>query len=72
MYGSYLLSFSVKVKGYSAKFQQTIAKILPLNISFFFRHEIFFFKSTFKGPGKKLGQFFKSKKGCILIYGKEG
>ena len=60
MLGSYLLSFSVRVKVYSVKFQQTYAKILPLNFSFF-PHEIFFPKSTFKGPGKKLGQFFMKK-----------
>ena len=35
MLGSYLLLFSVKAKAYSEKFQQTIAKILPLNVSFF-------------------------------------
>ena len=39
MYGSYLLSFSVKVKAYSVNLQQTIAKIRPLNFSFFFSQD---------------------------------
>ena len=64
---------SVKAKVYSERFQQTVAKILPLNFSyFFFPCEIAFPKNIFTGPGKKLGQFFMNKKVCILTNGKIG
>ena len=38
----------------------------------FFPHKIFFPKSTFEGPGKKLGQFFMNKKVYILTNNKVG
>ena len=58
MYGSYLLSSLVKAKVYS-KFQQTIAKILSkIFFFFFFLSFLLFPKSTFKGPERKIGQFF--------------
>ena len=62
MNGSYL-SFLVKAKVYSVKFQQTITKILSLDLF----PIIFFPKSIFKVPGKKLGLFFMNKKVCIQL-----
>ena len=37
-----------------------------------FPQDILFPKSTFKGPGKNLGQFFMNKKVCIWTKGKVG
>ena len=59
---------SVKAKVYLAKFQQ-IAKIISFS---FFPQEIFFPKSTFKGPVKKIGQSFINEKVCISTSRKVG
>ena len=57
MSGNYL-SFSVKAKVYSEKFQETTAKVLPFNFSFFSLRK------------RKLGQFYMDKKVCISTNGK--
>ena len=62
MYGSYLLTFSVKAKIYSVKFQQAVKKILSLKFFIYFRHEISFPNSILKDPGKKVGRFSINKK----------
>ena len=66
MQGSYLLTFSVKAKVYSAKFQQAIAKIRSLNFTYFL-HEITFPSSILEGPAMKVGHFL-IKKGLHFDY----